>query len=519
MVPNPMALHALPQSQIQMIQRLPDDKHDLTASRLSGDPILEKTFDNEAIVGKFSQATGEHVKRIQEALIHLGIDLPENGADSRFGNETEKAVKDFQEHAGMSKSERDGIVGRKTLGLLDRSLRNDAISTDTDKAEDDLKLKDRKKQANDEACKGKATEKSCDDSTTPPTKAVIDAAAQRASDMIDKVLDEQLPPAENKKADYPNIFNRIFRNNDSRDSSFKVDEVRKTYLDIKSFLSKLIKEKDISRCATECDGGCRSGSAAYHSQTKEGKHVLTFCPDFGKDKDKVLIVLHEGHHAAIPGSRDVAYAETRLFDKLDHTKALLNAASFHVYAAWVDTPGSQPIGPEVKDTSLITDKKQKENAEISLAFMQQWFRLIPFDVSSTVQGAQDAKEKGKYIKNNPRVFMEFVFSKWFGLTAPPAVPTKKDIEVLKAIDERVTLMDNAFKVPLIVIETKDQSFWTTGPGSDIALNANVLKLNREHMIIALLQELVHATPTISAESEALYVGAVNDMRNLRGLDP
>jgi hypothetical protein len=80
-------------------------------------------------------------------------------------------------------------------------------------------------------------------------------------------------------------------------------------------------------------------------------------------------------------------------------------------------------------------------------------------------------------------------------------------------------MEKAFKVPFVILETKDQSFWTEGPGSDIALNANVMKLDQDHMIIALLQELVHATPNISADTEALYVGTVNDMRNLRGLDP
>lgn len=502
----------------KVIQRQPD-KHDLTATSLSGDPILEKTFDNEAIIGKFSNSKGEHVRRIQQALIDLGIDVGESGADSKYGTDTENAVKTFQLDAGMSIGEQDGIVGRKTLGLLDMSVRNDVVSSDTDKAEEDLTVKDPKKKANDEACKGQPRDKSCDDTTSPPIRTTIVAAAQKAIDMIDKVLLEQLPPKKTKKTDYPNIFSRIFRNNDSRDVSAKVDEVKKIYEQVKDFLGSLKKEKDLSRCGTLCDGGCRSGSPAYHSETLDGKHVITFCPDFEKDKDKILIVLHEAHHAAIPGSSDKAYAETRLFDKLDHTKALLNAASFHVYAAWVDTPGSQPIGPNIKDTNLIDDKAQKANVDNTLAFMHQWFRLVPFDVSGTVQGAQEAKEKGKYTQNNPQVFMELVFSKWFGLTRPPAVPNEKDIETLQAIDDRVTTMDKAFKVPFVILETKDQSFWTKGPGADIALNQNVLKLDRVHMAIALLQELVHATPNISAESEALYVGTVNDMRNLRGLDP
>jgi len=493
------------------IQLSPDDKHDLTSTQLAGDVILESAFDNETTIGKFSHPKGSHVQKIQAGLIQLGIALPKSGADEKFGTETENAVKEFQQKAGMSSVEWDGIVGRKTIGLLDRSLRNDSISTDTDIAKDDFTVTDEKK---DEACKGKPTDKPC-----PDPNSAVDTAADQAIGMIDKVIDEQLPPLKNEKADYPNIFNRIFRNNDSRDISFKVDEVKKNYIEIKNFVGRLKKEKDLVRCATECDGGCRSGSPAYHTPTKEGKHVISFCPDFEKSKDRILIVIHECHHAAIPGSSDKAYAETRLFDKLDHNKALLNAASFHVYAAWVDTPGSAPIGQEIKDTNLINDKTEKQNVDMALAFLEQWFRLVPFDVSQTVQGAEEAKEKGRYTRNNPRVFMETVFSKWFGLTSPPAVPTSTDIKKLRAIEERINKMDGAFKSPFVILETKDESFWTEGPGSDIALNKNVLDLDQNHMMIALLQELVHATPGISAESEALYVGTVNDMRNLRDLDP
>ncbi|MDQ6890592.1 MAG: M35 family metallo-endopeptidase [Bacteroidota bacterium] len=498
---------AKPSAQIQLA---PGDKHDLTATQLSGDTILEKTFDNEAIIGKFANSKGPHVKKIQDALIQLGIALPVSGADEKFGTETETGVKEFQQKASMSPKEQDGIVGRKTIGLLDRSLRNNSISTDTDVAQDDFTVKDEKK---DEACKNKPLDQSC-----PDPNADVNGAADEAIKMIEKVEAEQLPPVKNKKADYPQIFDTIFRNNDTRDVSFKVTEVRTIYDKVKDFIGTLKTNKKLVRCATECDGGCRSGSPAYHTPTKAGS-VITFCPDFNKHKDRILIVIHESHHASIPGSTDIAYNETRLFDKLDHTKALLNAASFHVYAAWVDSPGSESIGQKIKDTNLINDKAQKTNVDMSLAFMDQWFKLVPFDVSQTVQGTEEAKEKGKYIQHNAEVFMERVFSKWFGLTAPPTVPNSTDIKKLRAIEEHIKLMEDAFKAPFVILETKDQSFWSTGPGSDIALNANVLKLDQDHMIISLLQELVHATPNISAEIEPLYVGTINDMRNLRSLDP
>ncbi len=496
------------------LQRTEDDKHDLTATTLSGDPILEQCFDNEKIVSTISNAKGEHVKKLQEALLQLGIPLPKFGADGKYGTETANAVKTFQQKANMSPNEWDGIVGRKTIGLLDRSLRDNSIEPDTDKAKDDFVVTDPDRNKKDEACKGKPTEETC-----PTPNAAVDTGANQAIAMIDKVLKEQLPPVKDKKADYPLIFSKIFRNNDTRDLSFTVDEVRKNYIEIKTFIGRLKKEKDLTRCATECDGGCRSGSPAYHTELKSGKHIITFCPDFEKHPERILIVIHECHHAAIPGSSDKAYASTRLFDRLDHAKALLNAASFHVYAAWVDQPNSQPIGPDIKDTNLINDATKKERVNQSLAFMDQWFRLIPFDTSQTVQGTREAREKRKYTQHNAEVFMEQVFSKWFGLTQPPAIPTETDVKKLQAIDERTDTMSKTFKNPFIILETANRSFWERGPGPGIALNDAVLRLDLNHMIIALLQELVHATPNLSAESEPLYVGTLNDMRNLRNLDP
>ena len=115
--------------------------------------------------------------------------------------------------------------------------------------------------------------------------------------------------------------------------------------------------------------------------------------------------------------------------------------------------------------------------------------------------------------------MEFVFSKWFGLTPPPARPTNVDVQKIKAIDDRVNTMEDVFKTPFVIVETPDASFWERGPGTGIALNQSTLQLDIHHLIIALLQELVHAVPNISAESEPLYVGTINDMRNLRDLDP
>ena len=62
---------------------------------------------------------GTDVKSLQEALLKLKYSLPKYGADCKFGNETEKAVKAFQEKQGLKV---DGVYGSKSHAELMRAL-------------------------------------------------------------------------------------------------------------------------------------------------------------------------------------------------------------------------------------------------------------------------------------------------------------------------------------------------------------------------------------------------------------
>ena len=57
---------------------------------------------------------GANVKAMQERLIELGY-LPEGAADGNFGNQTYKAVRNFQKNNGLTV---DGIAGKRTLTYL-----------------------------------------------------------------------------------------------------------------------------------------------------------------------------------------------------------------------------------------------------------------------------------------------------------------------------------------------------------------------------------------------------------------
>ena len=58
---------------------------------------------------------GNYVELLQNKLIEKGYNLQRYGADSNFGNETEKAVKELQDDAGISV---DGIVGNDTWSII-----------------------------------------------------------------------------------------------------------------------------------------------------------------------------------------------------------------------------------------------------------------------------------------------------------------------------------------------------------------------------------------------------------------
>lgn len=59
--------------------------------------------------------SGEDVKRCQELLMQDGYALPKYGADGKFGNETRKAIKQYQRDHNLDP---DGIVGPLTWGKL-----------------------------------------------------------------------------------------------------------------------------------------------------------------------------------------------------------------------------------------------------------------------------------------------------------------------------------------------------------------------------------------------------------------
>jgi len=87
----------------------------LVSVRFAGDPVLQACLDGTHRM--LAPETGEAVRKVQQALLDLGFQLPVFGADGAYGDETAAAVTEFKIAKEIEPS--DGVVGPKTMAALD----------------------------------------------------------------------------------------------------------------------------------------------------------------------------------------------------------------------------------------------------------------------------------------------------------------------------------------------------------------------------------------------------------------
>ncbi len=95
------------------------DAPGLTSPRFAGEPLLEACFRDRARmgVGTADSEGFRPVAKVQQALIDLGFDLGEVGADGRFGSKTAGAVRAFKREMSLG-FEEFGDVGPGTMHRL-----------------------------------------------------------------------------------------------------------------------------------------------------------------------------------------------------------------------------------------------------------------------------------------------------------------------------------------------------------------------------------------------------------------
>ncbi len=81
--------------------------------RFAGDTTLASVMDGRTVLSE--GARGEHVRKVQQALVDMGFDIPTQGASGTYDRETALAVERFQREVGLGI---DGRVGSETLGAI-----------------------------------------------------------------------------------------------------------------------------------------------------------------------------------------------------------------------------------------------------------------------------------------------------------------------------------------------------------------------------------------------------------------
>lgn len=89
----------------------------LESARFRGDPILERIAGNDTTAFLRFGAQGDHVRKIQFALIDLGFDIPD-GATGNFLQQTSAAVAAYKTSRGLVPN--DPVAGVGTVTTLDR---------------------------------------------------------------------------------------------------------------------------------------------------------------------------------------------------------------------------------------------------------------------------------------------------------------------------------------------------------------------------------------------------------------
>jgi peptidoglycan hydrolase-like protein with peptidoglycan-binding domain len=101
--------------------------------RLGTDPQLLQVSRRALVLSRGSHGSG--VAQVQDLLASIGFRLPASmsraGADGRFGAETERTVKGFQQRNGLTA---DGLIGPKTLDALEKIIESNPALESPDPA-------------------------------------------------------------------------------------------------------------------------------------------------------------------------------------------------------------------------------------------------------------------------------------------------------------------------------------------------------------------------------------------------
>ena len=269
------------------------------------------------------------------------------------------------------------------------------------------------------------------------------------------------------------------------------------------------------RCGNECFSACGAGALAFN-RSNGADATMTFCAGFTTmtapaagtgttvDESQEHILIHEGAHGT--GSiacKDFAKGTQRAFGLLSRLEALHNADSYTALARNLVNPGSAATRPLVADTGALAGIA---GIQEPLAWLDRWLEGADLHTADIYRIALDIEgQPWDNDGNSIEVGMARVAEE-FPVTPPPAPPTKRDREIVAAINDRYDRVRKILgtNVSSLILERGAALTWEPGPGRLVTIpdgfEAQLIRVR----INALLGALMAAFPDVRGEQEGNY---------------
>jgi len=268
------------------------------------------------------------------------------------------------------------------------------------------------------------------------------------------------------------------------------------------------------RCINQCEG-----DVFAYNQGTGGAARMTLGPvymNMGNPEEQGLTLIHEGSHGTTGlETLDNAYRWQRLLPFLSLAEALKNADSYTEFVSQIKHPGA-PSGKG--DTFVGLSTSQTEAAARSLAWLEQYLVQGRLEFRSLYSAAHRANKAGAWQPDDLwyRDNTMADAAPLFGLTAPPARPTKDSQWRIAGIYDRLAQL--RFKVTggAINFELGPATTWESGPGSKVTLSNSFFAKSPNQQVDALLVKAVAAAGFIEGGRKPAFVAIIRKMASRMG---
>jgi hypothetical protein len=280
------------------------------------------------------------------------------------------------------------------------------------------------------------------------------------------------------------------------------------------------------RCGNECFSACGAGALAFNSGSGANSRT-TFCagytgmtapaPGTGTSvaQSQEHILIHEGAHGT--GSiqcQDFAKGTERAFGLLSRQEALHNADSYTALARNLVQPGSAATRPLVADTGGLAGVAEVQEA---LAWADRWLDGADLHTADLYRSLRDLNGRPwAFDQTGFEPAMELVAAE-FPVTRPPATPTKRDREIVAAINDRYDRVKRVLRTNTasLTLERGAALVWEPGPGRLVTFPEAFEALPVRQRIELVVAALLTAFPDVRGALEGNYARLAPRMTNDR----